>query len=108
MEKLVKTLSYSKEVILEVESNGNYFTLVSSPYALGYDTLGNQVYKWNFTKNRSKIRRTFYVLWGSSPSLSDRGVTSMLTPKGNPMTQSGAIKKMHQMIRSTKHINFRN
>ena len=106
MQRLENTLDYSSKIILEVESNGKYFSLVSSPYKPDEDMLGNPVYKWNLNKS-NKIRRIFYVMWGNEPELMDRGVSCLLTKKGNPMTQAGAMRELHRMIKATKIVNFK-
>ena len=77
------------ELVLSVETGGKSFTLVKDPY-LHYN-----------------VKPDYYVYWrNSEEDIRTSGRTLLRTPSGRKVSQSRAIKILHEMIAASKYLKF--
>ena len=101
---LIEDFDGTLKVLVEAEFDMKHYALVE-----GIETVTYR-YKnlWNRSQKTVNRKPTYFVLWGNDADLRKRGCTELRTLTGRKITQSSAIKHLHQFIKAGKRLKFKN
>lgn len=101
---LIEDFDGTLKVLIEAEFDNKHYALVE-----GIETVTYRYSNlWHRNKKTVDRKATYYILWGNDADLQKRGCTELRTPSGRKITQSSAIKQLHQFIKAGKHLKFKN
>lgn len=53
------------------------------------------------------IKPEYYLLWGNTEDLNQRGITHIKTPSGRAVTERSALKRLHEAHKAMEFITFK-
>lgn len=102
------------QVLLEIERSENYrgtgkrVALVKCfkvPRESGWDNKfdGFETKTWR----AGKLRPEYYLLWGNTSDLNQRGITHITTKSGRAVSERTALKQLHEAHKATEFVTFK-
>lgn len=102
------------QVILEIEraedykGTGKRVALVKCFMKPVEDRWSDKFMRFELKQWRSgEIKPEYYLLWGNTEDLNQRGITHIKTPSGRAVSEKSALKRLHEAHKAMEFVTFK-